>query len=127
MVVNAIVMDINFKTFTPELLFSMISGKLSSAISRRLKVYCQNYSAADAAVRLRALNEDRAVGVADKNVAQVLLHSLIYARNSDISLGQIYLGENDVERGGRAAYGALRALPIFGLTCELVASDHRPP
>lgn len=29
-------MDINFKTFTPELLFSMISGKLSSAISRRL-------------------------------------------------------------------------------------------
>lgn len=29
-------MDINFSTFTPELLFSMISGKLSSAISRRL-------------------------------------------------------------------------------------------
>ena len=29
-------MDINFTTFTPELLFSMISGKLSAAISRRL-------------------------------------------------------------------------------------------
>lgn len=29
-------MDISFSTFTPELLFSMISGKLSSAISRRL-------------------------------------------------------------------------------------------
>ncbi len=29
-------MDINFSTFSPELLFSMISGKLSSAISRRL-------------------------------------------------------------------------------------------
>ena len=29
-------MNINFTTFTPELLFSMISGKLSSAISRRL-------------------------------------------------------------------------------------------
>lgn len=29
-------MEINFKTFTPELLFSMISGKLSAAISRRL-------------------------------------------------------------------------------------------
>ena len=35
-VVNAIIMDINFSTFSPELLFSMISGKLSSAISRRL-------------------------------------------------------------------------------------------
>lgn len=29
-------MDINFSTFSPELLFSMISGKLSAAISRRL-------------------------------------------------------------------------------------------
>ena len=29
-------MDINFSTLTPELLFSMISGKLSAAINRRL-------------------------------------------------------------------------------------------
>ncbi|MBR6749482.1 MAG: MarR family transcriptional regulator [Bacteroidaceae bacterium] len=29
-------MDINFSSFSPELLFSMISGKLSAAISRRL-------------------------------------------------------------------------------------------
>ncbi|MBQ8564525.1 MAG: winged helix-turn-helix transcriptional regulator [Bacteroidaceae bacterium] len=29
-------MDINFSTFSPEMLFSMISGKLSAAISRRL-------------------------------------------------------------------------------------------
>lgn len=29
-------MDINFSVFSPEMLFSMISGKLSAAISRRL-------------------------------------------------------------------------------------------